>query len=231
MEKVETLEHAGRTITIYVDPDPIDPVKEYEELTAMACWHRQARLGHQQIDGGTSEEEMRAEAEEKGDPILAILPLYIYDHSGMTIATSPFSCRFDSGQVGWAYVTKSSAEKMGCTGTYYRREDEKDDKGGTVYTPDGEWTTERYEESIRGDVKSYDYYLTGECYGFVITGIDGDEIDSCWGFLGDSKYCVEEAKSAAEGTADPGVERRAVELASRATYAGPSPDIEVGVTP
>lgn len=31
-------------------------------------------------------------------------PLYLYDHSGLTISTTPFSCQWDSGQIGWVYV-------------------------------------------------------------------------------------------------------------------------------
>jgi len=35
-----------------------------------------------------------------------ILPLYLYDHSGITMSTGPFSCPWDSGQVGWIYAPK-----------------------------------------------------------------------------------------------------------------------------
>jgi len=35
-----------------------------------------------------------------------ILPLYLYDHSGITMSTSVFSCPWDSGQVGWIYASK-----------------------------------------------------------------------------------------------------------------------------
>jgi hypothetical protein len=37
--------------------------------------------------------------------------------------------------------------------------------------------------------------FNGECYGFVVKYNDGEE-DGCWGFIGDSNYCIEEAKSA-----------------------------------
>ncbi len=36
-----------------------------------------------------------------------ILPVYLYDHSGITINTVPYSCRWDSGQIGWIYQPKS----------------------------------------------------------------------------------------------------------------------------
>jgi len=36
-----------------------------------------------------------------------ILPLYLYDHGGITMSTNPFSCPWDDGgQVGWIYASK-----------------------------------------------------------------------------------------------------------------------------
>ena len=40
-----------------------------------------------------------------------MLPLYLYDHSGLAMSTESFSGRaphaeWDSGQVGWIYVSK-----------------------------------------------------------------------------------------------------------------------------
>ncbi len=37
-----------------------------------------------------------------------ILPLYLYDHGGITMRTNPFSCPWDSGQVGWIYAPKKT---------------------------------------------------------------------------------------------------------------------------
>ena len=35
-----------------------------------------------------------------------VLPVYMYDHSGITINTTGFSCPWDSGMVGIIYVSK-----------------------------------------------------------------------------------------------------------------------------
>ena len=45
-----------------------------------------------------------------------MLPLYLYDHSGLAMSTESFSGRaphaeWDSGQVGWIYVSKEDALK------------------------------------------------------------------------------------------------------------------------
>lgn len=92
-----------------------------------------------------------------------ILPLYLYDHSGITMNTTGFSCKWDSGQVGWIYAShKEIKEEYG------------------AITPE---TIERSEQLLISEVKSYDDYLTGENYGFKLFK-DGEETDSCWGFLG-----------------------------------------------
>ena len=40
-----------------------------------------------------------------------ILPLYLYDHSGITMNTTGFSCPWDSGQVGWIYADADCIKK------------------------------------------------------------------------------------------------------------------------
>ena len=101
-----------------------------------------------------------------------ILPLYLYDHSGITMSTSSFSCRWDSGQVGWIYIT---AEK--------------------IIEEYGQDTPEQREEVkgyLQGEVETYDQYLTGDIWGFTLERMDtcdqGEEHahheDSCWGFYG-----------------------------------------------
>ena len=43
--------------------------------------------------------------------IVFYLPLYLYDHSGITMNTGGFSCSWDSGQMGWIYATKEDIQK------------------------------------------------------------------------------------------------------------------------
>ena len=40
-----------------------------------------------------------------------ILPLYLFDHSGITMNTTGFNCRWDSGVVGWVYANHDECEK------------------------------------------------------------------------------------------------------------------------
>lgn len=42
----------------------------------------------------------------EGMGALAALPVYMFDHSGLSFSTGEFSCRWDSGQIGFIYATK-----------------------------------------------------------------------------------------------------------------------------
>lgn len=104
-----------------------------------------------------------------------ILPLYLYDHSGITMNTTGFSCPWDSGQVGFIYTTRDKIRKW---------------FGKRKTTPE---LLEKARESLVSEVKTYDKYLCGESYGFRIYKND-EEIDSCWGY-DDIDYCMTEAES------------------------------------
>jgi len=196
MNLAKEVKHAGKSVKVFYDEDPINPRKEYDNITEIAHWHRRYDFG-KQVDRGITSEEMVELAKEAGDPILAILPLYLYDHSGITISVGAFTCGWDSGQVGWVYITQSKSDMMGCHG----------------------WTTDQYENAIRSDVKTYDDYLTGQVFGYVVEGRDGETLESVWGFVGDLEYCLSEGKTTAEECEDPADVRDAEELVGRVTYA------------
>ena len=91
-----------------------------------------------------------------------ILPLYLYDHSGITMNTTGFSCPWDSGQVGLYYV---SFDKI------------KEEYGSL--TPEN---IQKATEVLQAEVEEYDLYISGQCYGFKL--FEGkNEINACWGFL------------------------------------------------
>ena len=98
-----------------------------------------------------------------------VLPLYLYDHSGITMSTGSFPCMWDSGQVGWIVCDKETIEK-----------EFKGDK-------------DRAEKCLLAEVMTYDQYLTGDVYGFIVEereerdeddDSEWEETDSCYGFYG-----------------------------------------------
>lgn len=195
MNDVESFQHAGLKVRIVYDEDAPSP-RECDNLCVMVCWHDQANLGDVQRNRHREDCSAKAiirEVRQSGDKVVAMLPLYLYQHSGMTIRTTPFGDRWDSGQVGWAYITREGAKKMGCVGVRHEYKDGKTVEAGT-------WDKAALEDAIRGEVANYDEYITGECYGYIVEDKDGDEVDdgSCWGFVGDLDYVRKEAKERAE---------------------------------
>lgn len=195
---IERFQCNGFTVVLYQDPEPPDLRKDYDNLTTLACWHRQYYLGDRQIEGMRLKDMVKM-LKDEGEKVLAIMPLYLYEHSGMTMCACrsnldrprtryPFDCRWDAGQVGWGYVTEAQAIKMGCTpGETYKGQQE-----------DGVYDKAFFENAIIAEVEAYDMVMTGQVYGYQITDEDGDDVDSCWGFIGDIDYVRKEAREAAE---------------------------------
>ena len=91
--------------------------------------------------------------------------VYMYDHSGRTVSLSPFSCQWDSGQLGTLWVPR----KRGRTGL-------------------------KAQEIAKSLVGYLDDLLQGNVYGYKAVHSDGRE-ESCWGFVGETKHAADEARA------------------------------------
>lgn len=174
------------------DEDASSP-REYGCVGAMICWHRNYNLGdkHEHHDAyafaaslameldPTFEVETCDVSMDETDKAWAIirekcvvLPLYLMDHSGITMSAGKFSCPWDSGQVGWIYVTLEKANQEYGDGV---------DREGI-------------EKRLKAEVKTYDDFITGKCWKFELQ-IKASDMwnwetdDSCGGFIGDVKEC------------------------------------------
>lgn len=122
-----------------------------------------------------TEERMNEIRDGIADDTLLGLAVFAYVHSGATIATSPFSCPWDSGRSGFVYMSAEDAKGW-------------PDKDSAL-------------KALDGYVKAFDTYMQGDVYGYVIeekiehvwtcddtgekeTRVTWEEHDSCWGFLG-----------------------------------------------
>jgi len=197
MEAIETIEYKGFNINIFSDEDGQNPREEWDNLGIMACVHPRYNLGDKEFYGCKSGAELiyeilsnvinpdKANAFrncwhlddlfiKKGIQLLkkvvpVIFPLYLLDHSGLHISIGSYACDpggWDTSFIGFIYLTK---EKI--------KEEYGDSKD-----------IEEIKSYIKNEVKTYDDYLTGNVYGYIIepteknTTISCD--DSCWGFFG-----------------------------------------------
>ena len=166
----EERDACGLTLIVSADPDPIDPRTEFEQLGRLVCWHRRYALGDKH--DWPSPEEFEVAMEKR--PHIR-LPVYLYDHSGITISTVPFSCPWDSGQIGWIFVEWT---KLRAAFPKLRRRADLETEG---------------KRMLRAEIVEYDQYLIGDVWCARVETPDGDIRDSCSGFFG-SGYAIEEGR-------------------------------------
>ena len=188
-ELVHEEEHQGATIKIYSDSDADSP-RAWDNLGTMVCGHTRYNLGDDNSFASareflidlldlTDEYDLDIETlEQRARAIAVILPLYLYDHSGLAMNTTGFHCPWDSGQVGYIYATLEDIRaECGVARVSAKRR-------------------MQVADHLRQEVAIYHDYLAGNVYGYLVEQ-DGDEIDSCWGFIGDfDGYVLEQAREA-----------------------------------
>jgi hypothetical protein len=145
-------------IKIEQDQYPESP-RNWDNLGTMVCFHRWHNLGDEH--NCAHPDDIRESLKD-----CIHLPLYLLDHSGMTMSTSPFSCPWDSGQVGIIYVEIEQVKKEWKWKNLSKKRIEK------------------INEILVQEVEAYDDYLTGNVWCFTIEK-DEKYINSCCGFFGD----------------------------------------------
>ncbi len=173
----------GRTLELHHDKYPESP-RSWDNLGTMVCHHGSYCLGDKQDGHGYFYEDFNGwdalETQiQEDNPDCVILPLYLFDHSGITMSTTSEQFRacdsmaWDWGQVGFIFVSRAKINK------------EYGDHGGR--------TDEQIEEYLCNEVKVYDQYLTGDICGFIMRDKPcetcdgpGEEMEDSgfWGFFG-----------------------------------------------
>lgn len=161
-EAIQTEEYKEYTISIYSDDDGENP-RDWNNLGKMVCFYNRYNLGDKHK---LSVEELQKIVARKD--VIAI-PLFLYDHSGISMSTGrgyPFNDPWDSGQVGYIYVDYDTIRK------------EYNIKHITKA-----WRA-KVEKYLDQEVETYNQYLTGDVYGYVVENDRGENIESCWGIFG-----------------------------------------------
>ncbi len=193
----ETTNYKGYGIIVetldYLDDH--DNPRTWDNLGTMVCFNSRYNLGDEQFTDPIDwledklelepeheyTDERRQELEEKLEKDYIVLPLYLYDHSGITMNTTGFGCRWDSGQVGYIFMSRADARKEFAWGRITKKREE------------------HVEKCLRGEVETYDNYLTGDIYRFEVLDPEGEHVDGCGGYYGypeGFEQAMEEAKGA-----------------------------------
>lgn len=221
LDYIDGTEKIGDLIVqVFADTNPMSP-REGDMLATLFCWHPRYELGDEQFSGPEDVGGSRSMAEiaewlKRERNAINLIPLFLYDHSGITMScgeTIPdekpatdeqttvergsFGERglnggytWDTSMVGFAFTTRKQIELLGAP-------------------------ADDIDHQIRAEVEEYDDFLTGNVWAYrIVKPCDhadehaNDEqiadcphsevIDSCYNFIGDTKYAWEEARAAAQ---------------------------------
>ncbi len=124
---------------------------------------------------------LREVLEEKYHPLI-IRPVYVYDHSGVSLRvgrdeTNPFSVdrEWDTALVGFAMITEEKYAQV----------------FGTYEAPE----TAILLDILDDEVETYGHYVNGDVYRFQVVNPTGDVVDSCGDYFS-YEDAVQEVKSA-----------------------------------
>jgi hypothetical protein len=166
-------------LKIIREEDPINPRSHNSNLFTMYCYHPRYNLGDvtDASDRYNTNNfvEIKSLLEEHYNPAI-ILPLSLYDHSGLAMQIGEVS-DWDVSMVGYIYISDKDA---------------KHELGTDDLTPKGIEKLTTYAEV---EVLEYSMYLQGEIYRMEVIetttceccGVTREEVtDSIGGFYGDS---------------------------------------------
>ena len=156
------------TIEIHQDPLAENP-RDWDNLGTMVCFHKRYDLGDKHNFNNPKEVIPFLSKDEQN---FYTYPLYLFDHSGITIRSTPFSCGWDSGQIGWIYITEKKA----------KQELKENITSKEIY------------QYLDSEISTYDNYLQGFTYGYTIPEFE----KSCWGYYGndhEKSGLLQDAKS------------------------------------
>ena len=182
-------DYKGYTVEVYVDEDPMNP-RDYDNLSTIGTWHTRYNIGDFKIGkpakaidfpGYTGKKEYLMDSLEVIEGFMesqgwSFKPLYLYDHSGITVSLTPFGCKWDSGQVGYVYL---------------RNEELRRQMGWNRVT---EKRLEHAWKNVELEIEELDRYLRGDLYCFFIEDAPEGLVDYCSGYLSEEE-ALEEVKA------------------------------------
>ena len=182
-ESYETIEREGFVGKIFQDDCDFETPRDWDNLGKMICWTKRYSLGDVKLLENYSESkecklqnltdycngwDEIEEVLKKEFGAVVILPLFLYDHSGISMRTFSHGqhAGWDGGYVGFIYATKADILKE-----YSVKRITK-----AIKT--------KVEKILTSEVETYSQYLEGDVYCFTVEDADGETVESCGGFYG-----------------------------------------------
>lgn len=178
---LQTIEHNDHAIEIYYDEWPESP-RDWENLCDFVFFHKRYSLPNElgmDSERYDSWEEMERDIRKKND-VLFVLPVSMYDHGGVSLSIGGPSCPWDSGYIGFIVAQKQKVRNA---------------YGIKRITQKHKQRALRQAES---ELRTFDQYVNGEVFDFIVRDGNGDIVDSCGGFFGcdhEASGLLDQAKS------------------------------------
>src|ERR1035437_4363402 len=154
---VREIKLGKQILRIFADESPESP-RIWDNFGTMVCSHKRYSLGDKHdfnFNLYDNWEEAEKALIKKYDAAI-ILPLYLYDHSCLTMRTTSFNDRWDSGQVGFILISKEKVRKEYNVKCIRKK------------------LLEKVEKYLISEVETFDQYLRGDVYGFEVV-----EVSTC----------------------------------------------------
>ena len=175
METRETINYKGYKIAAVYDTDTPNP-RENDNLGTIYSNRKNYNFDGKTIfDLGENEDEIGKNLLEN----YHFIPVTYYEHSGISIHQQGFDTIPERRSFsGW---------DSGFFCYYAVEKDNKEVKGMTLG---------KIEEILHDEIDELGAWMNGECYGYIVYDADGEEKESCWGYIGEDGYEVmmDEAK-------------------------------------
>lgn len=169
---VETRDVEGLTVNVRYDHTPTESPRDWSPLGTFFGFHGR----YQSPDKAPDSDAYQARRMMR-NPDLISIPVWLYDHSGTCYKASeanPFSCPWDSGLFGYIYVSRADARK------------EYGVKRLTAAI------IEKARAVLTSEVDTYSQWANGQTFMWEVLDTDGEQIDSCYGYIGESDYALQE---------------------------------------
>lgn len=224
---IDDTERIGDLIVqVFADTTGVGDPRDGDNFTDILIAHRRYRLGDRN-EATPGEDEafehggpaaLRKHLARQPEGLVAFSMLGMLDHSGVSIYTIADDSRgtaigdsagWDSGVAGWAFITRKQWDLIGGG-------DPEEMVDAEVRVGMGKLPVKRRQADVvlEAEIEEYNDWLTGNVWAFrVVKPCDhadehdtdeqiadcphSEEIESCYGFVGDPKYAWEEARASA----------------------------------
>lgn len=153
---------------IFTNWDALKNETRFKDWSSLLSYYKVTKSGSDRSAMYRDIDSIIAAGKKKGD---LILPLSIYEHSGIELYVGTpkdhFDGKWDCSFIGFIIADKNSLKEV-----------------FESYYPNEIWFREG-EKILIDEINILSSYLNGDVFGYILTDKDtGEEIDSCYGFYG-----------------------------------------------